>query len=74
MLTSQQVALKRLAQLEPQLLELLQLARLAKTLETVEPTENFLDREDSLVITEDLKAAEWANETVAHLKTQMGID
>jgi hypothetical protein len=32
MLTSQQVTLKRLAQLEPQLLELLQLARLAKTL------------------------------------------
>ena len=73
MLTSQQVTLKRLAQLEPQLLELLQLARLAKTLETVEPTENYLDREDSLVITEELKASEWAQETVAHLKTQMGL-
>jgi archaellum biogenesis protein FlaJ (TadC family) len=74
MLTSQQVILKRLAQLEPQILELLQLARLAKTIDTVEPTENFLDREDSLVITEELKASEWANETVAHLKTQMGLD
>ena len=74
MFTSHQIALKRLAQLEPQILELLQLARLAKTLDTVEPTENYLDREDSLVITEDLKASEWANETVAHLKTQMGLD
>lgn len=74
MLSSQQITLKRLAQLEPQILELLQLARLAKTLDTVQPTENFLDREDSLVITEELKQSEWANETVAHLKTQMGIE
>ena len=74
MFTAQQVALKRLAQLEPQLLEVLQLARLAKTLETVEPLENYLDREDSLVVTEDLKESEKAQEMIAHLKTQMGID
>ena len=74
MLTSQQVTLKRLAQLEPVILEVLQLARLAKSLETVEPLENYLDREDSLVVTESLKESEKAQEMVAHLKTQMGID
>ena len=74
MLTSQQVTLKRLAQLEPQILELLQLARLAKTLETVEPLENYLDREDSLVVTESLKESEKAQEMVAQLRSQMGLD
>ncbi len=74
MFTSHQIIVKRLAQLEPQLLEALQLARLAKTLDTVQPTENFLDREDSLVITEELKASEILNEEIAHLKTQMGLD
>lgn len=74
MFTSHQIIVKRLAQLEPQLLEALQLARLAKTLDTVQPTENFLDREDSLVITEELKASEMLNEEIAHLKTQMGLD
>jgi hypothetical protein len=40
-------------------------------LETVEPLENFLDREDSLVVTESLKESEKAQEMVAKLKNQM---
>jgi hypothetical protein len=47
---------------------------LAKTLDSVQPVEEFLDREDSLVVTESLKESEKAQEMVAQLKSQMGLE